>query len=178
MNTVAGCFSHVEPEIRGVNWACGDVLELTVRTLSTQHVTDVQSHAKQLLYIKVTHTCTHCLICCDYSLLSEACSWEISASSVARRSYCIITLLGWNLEKPYVSHPDGQHHMGVALQDLHCIAVCDVMEADPVGCEDLVAHFDAVLLCETAWVQPEETKQTTLHTQTHHHTWQMQHGSL
>lgn len=69
-----------------------------------------------------------------------------------------------------VSHPDGQHHMGVALQDLHCIAVRDIIKADPVGCEDLVPHFDAVLLCETTWVQPEETKQATVHTQTHHHT--------
>lgn len=57
--------------------------------------------------------------------------------------------------------------MGVALQHLHCIAVRDVIEADPVGCEDLVPHFDAVLLCETAWVQPEDTKQVAVHTQTH-----------
>lgn len=59
MNTVAGCFSHVEPEIRGVNWACGDVLELRVRTLYTLYVTDDQSHTRQLLYIKVTLLCTH-----------------------------------------------------------------------------------------------------------------------
>lgn len=57
-------------------------------------------------------------------------------------------------------HPDGQHDMSVALQDLHCIAVGDVIEAHPIGCKDLIAHFDAVLLCETSWVQPEEQKQT------------------
>lgn len=69
-----------------------------------------------------------------------------------------------------VSHPDGQHHMGVALQDLHCTAVRYVIEADPVGHEDLVPHFDAMLLCETAWVQPEKTKQMTVQRQTHYHT--------
>lgn len=64
MKTVAGCFSHVEPEIRGVNWACGDALERRVHTLYTLHVRDAQSHTRQLLYIKVilgslTHTHTH-----------------------------------------------------------------------------------------------------------------------
>lgn len=47
--------------------------------------------------------------------------------------------------------------MGVALQDLHCVAVGDVIKADPIGCEDLITHFDAMLLCKTTWVQPKET---------------------
>lgn len=55
-----------------------------------------------------------------------------------------------------VSHPDGQHDMSVALQDFDCIAMGDVIEADPVGRHDLIAHLDAVLLCKSARVQPEE----------------------
>ncbi len=55
-----------------------------------------------------------------------------------------------------VSHPDGQHDVGVALQDLDCIAVGDVIKADPVGCKDLIAHFDAMLFCKPTRVQPEE----------------------
>lgn len=47
--------------------------------------------------------------------------------------------------------------MGVALQDLHGVAVGDVIEADPIGCQDLITHFYAVLLCKTTRVQPEET---------------------
>lgn len=47
--------------------------------------------------------------------------------------------------------------MGVALQDLHCVAVGDVIKADPIGCQDLITHFYAVLLCKTTRVQPEET---------------------
>lgn len=46
--------------------------------------------------------------------------------------------------------------MGVALQDLDCVAMGDVVEADAVGCEDLIAHFDAVLFCKTARIQSEE----------------------
>lgn len=46
--------------------------------------------------------------------------------------------------------------MGVALQDLDGVAMGDVVEADTVGCEDLIAHFDAVLFCKTAGIQPEE----------------------
>lgn len=48
--------------------------------------------------------------------------------------------------------------MGVALQDVHSIAVGDVIEADPVGCKDLITHFDAMLLRDPARVQPGETK--------------------
>lgn len=46
--------------------------------------------------------------------------------------------------------------MGVALQDLHCIAVGDVIKADPIGCKDLIAHLDAMLFCKTTRVQPGE----------------------
>lgn len=46
--------------------------------------------------------------------------------------------------------------MGVALQDLDGVAMGDVVEADTVGCEDLIAHFDAVLFCKTTGIQPEE----------------------
>lgn len=49
--------------------------------------------------------------------------------------------------------------MSVALQDLHCVAVGDVIKAHPIGCKDLIAHFDAVLLCETTRVQPKEQTQ-------------------
>ena len=59
------------------------------------------------------------------------------------------------------SHPDGQHDMGVALQDLHCIAVGDVIKAHPIGCKDLVTHFDAMLLCKPTWVQPEDAYKNT-----------------
>lgn len=48
--------------------------------------------------------------------------------------------------------------MGVALQDLHCVAVGDVIKTDPIGCEDLITHFDAMLLCKTTRVQPKETE--------------------
>lgn len=48
--------------------------------------------------------------------------------------------------------------MGVALQDLHCVAVGDVIKADPIGCEDLITHFDAMLLCKTTRVQPKKNK--------------------
>lgn len=51
--------------------------------------------------------------------------------------------------------------MGVALQDLHCVAVGDVIKADPIGCEDLITHFDAMQLCKTTRVQPKETKNKT-----------------
>lgn len=44
-----------------------------------------------------------------------------------------------------VPHPDGQHDMGVALQDLNGIAMSDVIKADSVGCKDLVTHLDTVL---------------------------------
>lgn len=47
--------------------------------------------------------------------------------------------------------------MGVALQDLHCVAMGDIIKADPIGCQDLITHFYAVLLCKTTRVQPEET---------------------
>lgn len=54
------------------------------------------------------------------------------------------------------AHPDGQHDVGVALQDLHRIAVSDVIKAHPISCKDLIPHFDAMLLCKSTWVQPEE----------------------
>lgn len=54
---------------------------------------------------------------------------------------------------------DGQHDVGVALQDLHCVAVGDVIEADPIGCQDLIAHFYAVLLCKTTGVQPRRAEE-------------------
>lgn len=44
--------------------------------------------------------------------------------------------------------------MGVALQDLDCVAVGDVVKAHPVGCKDLIAHFDAMMFREPTWVQP------------------------
>lgn len=46
--------------------------------------------------------------------------------------------------------------MGVALQDLHRIAVSDVIKAHPISCKDLIPHFDAMLLCKSTWVQPDE----------------------
>ncbi|CAG6017110.1 unnamed protein product [Menidia menidia] len=46
--------------------------------------------------------------------------------------------------------------MGVTSQDFHCIAVGDILEAHPIGCKDLVTHFDAMLFCKSTWVQPEE----------------------
>lgn len=48
MNIVPGGFSHVEPEIRGVKWACGDVIELRVHTLYTLQVTDAHSQTRRL----------------------------------------------------------------------------------------------------------------------------------
>ena len=118
--------------------------ELRVRTLYTLHVTDAQSHARQLLYIKVT-------LC----------------GPAHTHKHTHIHFQGQKKVRKAISHPDGQHHMGVALQDLHCVTVRDLIEADPVGCEDLVPHFDAMLLCESTWVQPQETKQTTVQTQMH-----------
>lgn len=61
------------------------------------------------------------------------------------------------------SHPDGQHDVGVALQDLHCVAVGDVLKADAIGCKNLIAHFDAMLFCKATWVQPEENMRQTTH---------------
>lgn len=52
---------------------------------------------------------------------------------------------------------DGQHDMGVTLQDFHRVTMSDVIEADPIGCQDLITHFDAILLCQTTRVQPEKT---------------------
>lgn len=46
--------------------------------------------------------------------------------------------------------------MCVALQDFNCVAVCDVIKADPVGRQDLITHLDTVLLCEATGVQPED----------------------
>lgn len=42
MNTVPGCFSHEEPEIRAVKWARGDVIEPRYRTLGT--------HSRQFIH--------------------------------------------------------------------------------------------------------------------------------
>lgn len=53
------------------------------------------------------------------------------------------------------SHLDGQHHVRVALQHLHGAAVADVLEADAVGRQDLVAHLYSILLRQTAGIQPE-----------------------
>lgn len=52
--------------------------------------------------------------------------------------------------------------MGVAFQDLNGIAVGDVIKADPIGCKNLITHFDAMLFCEPSWVQPEERAQTQI----------------
>lgn len=51
--------------------------------------------------------------------------------------------------------------MGVTLQDFHGVTVRDVIEADPIGCQDLITHFYAILLCETTRVQPVKTNGET-----------------
>lgn len=47
--------------------------------------------------------------------------------------------------------------MGVTLQDFHGVTVSDVIKADPIGCQDLITHFYAILLCKATRVQPEKT---------------------
>lgn len=59
-----------------------------------------------------------------------------------------------------VSYPDCQHDVGMTLQDLHCIAVGDVVKTHPIGSKNLITHFDAMLFCKATWVQPEEKTQT------------------
>ena len=49
---------------------------------------------------------------------------------------------------------DGEHDVSLAFQHLHCIAVGDVLKAHAVGRQNLIAHLDAMLLCQTTWVQP------------------------
>lgn len=46
--------------------------------------------------------------------------------------------------------------MGVTLQDFHGVTVSDVIKANPIGSQDLITHFYAVLLCKTTRVQPEK----------------------
>lgn len=46
--------------------------------------------------------------------------------------------------------------MGVTLQDFNGVTVSDVIKADPIGCQNLITHFDAVLLCKATRVQPEK----------------------
>ena len=58
-----------------------------------------------------------------------------------------------------LSHPDGQHDVGVALQNFHGIAMGDAIKAHPIGRQDLVAHLDAVLLRQTPRVQPDHNTQ-------------------
>lgn len=60
------------------------------------------------------------------------------------------------------SHLDGQHDVRVALQHLHGAAVADVLEAHPVGSEDLVTHLYSVLLSQTTRIQPERARREGL----------------
>lgn len=50
------------------------------------------------------------------------------------------------------AHLDGQHYVRLALQHLHGLAVADVIEPDTVGRQDLVPHFDAILLSQPTMV--------------------------
>lgn len=86
---------------------------------------------------------------------------------------CLWCLLLLSFTSPFVStddrchiitHPDGQHDMSVTLQDFNCVAVCDVTKTDAVGRQDLIAHFDPMLLRQSTRVQPETDMDK--HTQT------------
>ena len=53
----------------------------------------------------------------------------------------------WHLPDTHSpAHLDSQHDVRLALQHLHGLAVADVVEPDTVGRQDLVPHFDAILL--------------------------------
>lgn len=56
------------------------------------------------------------------------------------------------------SHLDGQHYVRVALQHLHCAAVTDVLEAHPVGSQDLITHLYPILLSQPTRIQPESAR--------------------
>lgn len=49
---------------------------------------------------------------------------------------------------------DGQHDVGLPLEHLHRLAMAYVFELDSVGCKDLVAHPNAVLLRQPPGVHP------------------------
>lgn len=50
--------------------------------------------------------------------------------------------------------------MGVALQDFHSIAVCNIFKTHSICCQNLVSHFNTILFCQATRVQPnQQTKQ-------------------
>jgi len=54
---------------------------------------------------------------------------------------------------------DGKHDVGLPLEHLHRLAMAYVFELDSVGCKDLVAHPNAILLCQPPGVHPRVTEE-------------------